>query len=255
MGSAFLPFVALTLLDLPIIYQPIFIVFTTTFFLYNLNRKTDIKEDSINYPQRVKLLARYGNFIFWLSFVLYFLGIFIAYVSGIKIIFFTLIPLMIMILYSILRLKKYFLLKNILASIGWASSFIFTAAFFGLETHFSTFIIFTFYFFRAMINTIICDIRDIEGDKKVGTITLPIKFGIKKTKIILQLLNILSFIIIFVSLYLKIIPKGHLISLIFIYGLFYIKKIKRKNTKLIGELVDGELYLLGFLAIFERILF
>lgn len=255
LGSSFLPIVAYTFLHLPILFQPVFIVFATTFFLYHLNRKTDIKEDVINYPERVKVLKKYGKILFWFSFVIYLIALSLAFSSGIKIFLLSLIPLLIMISYSIFKLKKYFIIKNMLASFGWASSFLLSSAYFNLETSKATLIIFFFYFLRGLVNTIICDIRDIEGDKLAKISTLPIKIGVKRTKKILYLLNFISFILIITSIYFKLIPGGYILSLVFLYGIFYISRINYMKIKFLSELVDGELYILGLLALIERLVF
>ncbi|MEM5782538.1 MAG: UbiA family prenyltransferase, partial [Candidatus Aenigmatarchaeota archaeon] len=218
-------------------------------------RRSDIAEDAINYPERISFFKKYGNYFLFLTFILYVAGLSLALSYNFKTFFIALIPLLIMIAYSLLRLKKYFLLKNILASIGWASSFILAGAYFNLEFSLSVMIIFLFYFFRAMINTIFCDIRDISGDKNLGIKTLPIKIGIKSTKLFLHFLNILSISLILIALFFKIISGGYIILFVALYGFFCINYINKFNIKTLSELIDGELYMLGGLALLERVLF
>ena len=48
----------------PLKFEPLVISFLATFFIYNLNKKTDILEDSINYPERRKFVDKYGTTLF-----------------------------------------------------------------------------------------------------------------------------------------------------------------------------------------------
>ena len=56
--------VALTtvlLADLRVDTLPLFIVFSVTFFIYSLNRVTDLAEDEQNVPSRARFTKRYGR--------------------------------------------------------------------------------------------------------------------------------------------------------------------------------------------------
>ncbi len=66
-------------------------------------------------------------------------------------------------------------------------------------------IILAFFVFGVILlniipQTIMCDIRDIEEDKRLGTPSIPILIGVKKTKWVLYILNILILVMLIVFL-------------------------------------------------------
>ncbi|MDL5501638.1 MAG: hypothetical protein QSU88_00315, partial [Candidatus Methanoperedens sp.] len=104
--------------------------------------------------------------------------------------------------------------------------------------------IFYYIFIKYIINTILFDVRDIDGDRTNGVITIPVFFGLKKTKNILLLLN--STLIPFTILsYLKGFFREYLFVLILIilYGYWYILHFCSENIEIgksLDLLVDGE---------------
>jgi 4-hydroxybenzoate polyprenyltransferase len=250
LGASSLAYISCKLLGLGLRVEPLLITFSTTFFLYNLNRKTDIKEDIINYPERVKFLSKYGKIIFYVSMVFYILSLFIAITKSIFTFLIALIPTTIMILYAFFRLKKVFLLKNFIASLGWASMVLLVSNYYNLSFNISIFSVFFFIFLRLFINTIVFDIRDLKGDESSNIITIPVKIGINKTKKILHILNIFSFIFILMSTTLLNLNKvAYLTGFIaLIYGFLFIFLINKINIKKLCEIVDGEMIILGIVC-------
>lgn len=249
LGALSFAFISLIILNLSLRFEPLLIPFSTTFFLYNLNRKTDKKEDSINYPARMQFLSKYGSTIFWLSIFLYVPSLFLAAINSIETLLIALIPTLIMILYAIFRLKKIFLLKNIIASFGWAAMVFLVGSYYNLSLiNLSLLSVLIFIFLRLFMNTVIFDIRDMNGDKLSKIITIPVKIGIRYTKLILILINAISFI--FILLAAKLFNLNYVSYLIgfiaFIYGLIYISLIGKVNMKKLCEAVDGEMIFFGF---------
>jgi len=94
-----------------------------------------------------------------------------------------------------------------------------------------------FAFLTSIIREIIKDIEDIEGDRKVGCKTIPIKLGTKKAKIIINLFVAVSIMFILLIMFkLSFFPKfnlllyylGLLIAL-FVYLLFMLFKATEKS--------------------------
>jgi 4-hydroxybenzoate polyprenyltransferase len=50
---------------------------------------------------------------------------------------------------------------------------------------------FTYIFIQILVNTILCDVRDIDGDRASGVNTLPIAFGLGATRKLLFTVNTL----------------------------------------------------------------
>jgi 4-hydroxybenzoate polyprenyltransferase len=100
---------------------------------------------------------------------------------------------------------------------------------------------------RVIINTSFSDFKDIESDKYRGIITIPILFKNKSKGLnFLHLLNLLSCLILFLGITIKILP---LFSIFFaitsLYNFYYIQKGKQEKTdisSLTHVFVDGESY-------------
>lgn len=257
LGSLCLSFLSMVLLNFQPKYEPLIIVFSTTLFLYNFNRKTDIKEDLINYPERVNFLKKYGTYIFYFSNLLYVFSLLLAAIHSIYTLIIALIPTIIMFAYAVLRLKKILFIKNVVASLGWATMMLLVGKYYDINLfNLSLLSLVLFIFLRLLLNTIIFDIRDIEGDKKVGTTTIPIKVGIKNTKKILSIVNIFSALFLcFSTSVLSLNSIGYLVSLIaFIYGQYCISSIGKLEIKKLCEIVDGEMLTLGVVGIIGFVL-
>ena len=104
-------------------------MFLVTFSIYNINRKTDEKEDSINHSKRYAFTKKYDTFLFTSALLAYILALTLASFQGIKAALVTAIPLLSGTLYSIIwipkefkyrRLKEIPVVKNLMVAIAWA---------------------------------------------------------------------------------------------------------------------------------------
>lgn len=119
-------------------------------------------------------------------------------------------------------------------------------------------LIFYLFFLKSYVNTIIFDVRDIEGDKMNNVRTIPVILGLQKTKNLLLTLNstLIPWLIFSYS-------HGYFQRYIFVlifailYGYWYILYFCREDIKIgksLDLLVDGEWIPIALLAlIFERI--
>jgi 4-hydroxybenzoate polyprenyltransferase len=107
----------------------------------------------------------------------------------------ALLPVFIAILYSVFRLKRVFLLKNISVSSGLLCAVLIVLVTFSDFTLFSL-LLAAFFFLAFLVNTIIYDIKDIEGDVRYNISTLPGKYGLRKTKMVCYFLLLVSVLLI-----------------------------------------------------------
>jgi 4-hydroxybenzoate polyprenyltransferase len=105
-------------------------------------------------------------------------------------------------------------------------------------------LIFYIFFLKSLVNTILFDVRDIEGDRMSGVRTIPVLLGRSKTKKLLLILNS-TFVPWLIFSFYKGFFGWYLCVLVFsiIYGYWYILHFCRDGIK-IGKsmdlLVDGE---------------
>jgi len=210
--------------------------------VYTLDRAVDSKEDTINKEEPN------GNKP--ISFAI----IITALISSAFLLkttvspYIVLVPLFIGILYSkgvqlgsfSIRLKRGRGVKNVVTAITWSITI---ALILYRSTRLPTLIIIVLYIFtKSLINTILFDYRDVEGDKKANIKTLPITLGFDATKTILLKIHLLiHLIILLAALKGTIAFETVIIFYSLIGGLAYIKLYSNnKGTPFRSLIIDGE---------------
>ncbi|SNQ60966.1 UbiA prenyltransferase [Candidatus Methanoperedens nitroreducens] len=236
------------------------IMFLATFSVYNINRKTDEKEDAINYSDRYSFTSRYWRVLSTSAILAYILAIALALCYGVKTTLISAIPLICGILYSIAwlpkkfkyrRLKEIPFVKNLVVAFAWALTPallpVYSVSF---SMNAMTLIIIIFFFTLVFINSVVFDMRDTEGDTSSGVKTIPVIIGLPKTIKSLSGLNIFSGIIILpLSLSYLSMKLTYILVTGMIYANFYILfSNKKKMTNLLCDAVaDGQFILFGSL--------
>lgn len=171
-----------------------------TFCGYLINDYYDVKIDYVNKPQDVvigtHLKRRHAMF---LHTSLNFIGISMATYISWKLGLIHFVVAFMLWLYSN-QLKRLPLVGNLVVASLTALSIWIVALYFN-QNHVLVGSFAVFAFAVTLIREVIKDIEDMEGDKKFGCRTLPIVFGIRKTKDILYVLAFLFLAILFVLAY------------------------------------------------------
>lgn len=240
-GAAIVSYTTAFVLGVPIVWEVLFIPFAGSFFIYTLNRYTDKNEDGINVPNRVEFFTRHGKWLLAISLAAYFVSIAIALSKGFLVFVFSILPLCIGLVYSFLGLKKILVAKNLSVGFAWGFSVLLVGALynnFALETQ----ILFVFFATEFFVNTVIFDMKDIQGDRRNKIITLPVKLGIKNTQYICYIFNSAALALIITSVVLGLLPGHSLILCIqSIYIFIYTYLSSEKCGRLFwGLFVDGE---------------
>lgn len=180
------------LYSIEIKYEILGIAFLVTFFAYYFNKITDKVEDSINDPRLYsdkRVFHRFGLLFgfFFVSYLCMFTNFDTLVISSISIIVSVLYSFKFTSLFP--RLKEIVGIKSILVALSWA----FTGTLLPIGGQslngISVVLVFLYIFIQLLVNTIICDIRDIEGDIVSGVRTIPIVLGINKTRNLLFCVN------------------------------------------------------------------
>jgi len=166
-------------------------------------------------------------------------------------------PLLAGIIYSVKihpripRLKDIFAVKSIIVALSWTVGNTFLPIP-NLNAHFMIIVmIFYFFFIKSIINTVLFDLMDVEGDKKIGANTIPVVMGASETiKFLLILNSTLIIMILFCRIYGLF--QAYLLPMIFcvIYGYLYIGYFYNNKNRLQMEImVDGEWILIVFISL------
>lgn len=170
------------------------------FSVYNLNRKTDMTEDSLNHADRFRVTSRHGSLLYFCALGAYALALGISAFHGLLPLVSCGIPLVFGLFYSLpllprgcryRRLKEVPLVKNFVVSVAWGFSFSFvpvslSQAPAGKET----LIVFLFIFSWTFIASVLPDIRDSRGDEAAGVRTVPVILGAGATEFLLVFFNV-----------------------------------------------------------------
>ena len=218
-----------------------------TFTVYNLDKLTGIKEDSVNVPERAGFIEKNKNSVILATITAYIIALSLSFLQNHFAISIILFPLFIGVMYSIkissFRLKDITAVKNIVIALSWSVVGAFLPLAISFCDYFLIFLIFYFFFTKLFINTVLFDVRDIKGDKMNGVKTIPVVFGRKRTKNLLLILNSI-FIPWIIYSYLS--GYFHIYFIVLVlsigYGYWYILYFCREeNTgKSLDLLVDGE---------------
>ncbi len=175
------------------------ILMLIVFAVYNLNRKTDEDEDAINHTERYAFTKEYEGTLFRSAIGAYVIALCLSALQGLDSLFITTIPLIAGIVYSVplfparfgfRRLKEVPLMKSLVVAFSWAiPPALLPVCHACLPGGAATGIAGIFFFFLVFINTVVFDIRDVEGDLASGVKTLPTILGSRRTLILLTAMN------------------------------------------------------------------
>lgn len=213
--------------------KEMFLLVCSTAFIamagYVINDYYDVKIDSINRPRRIvidRFLTRRQAIM--LHLILNFSGILFGYLVDWRIAIVNFGAAFLLWIYSNL-FKRIALVGNILVSALTALS-VYVVAIFVQGNYLLILTYAVFAFFISLVREIIKDMEDLKGDSTFGCKTLPVLFGIKKTKNILYIILSCFFIILSAMGYILKIEPLYFIIIIFI-PLFYLSYLLLRADK------------------------
>lgn len=235
----------------------LFSIFLAFFTIYNINNLTDKEEDSVNQPERANYIKGNERSILLLLLLAYFIALLLGFSVNYLTVFVILFPFVVGILYSVKihpkipRLKNIIGVKNIMVAISFVA-ITFIPVIFLQKINKMILLLFYLFFIKIFINTVLFDVRDIEGDKKSNIKTIPVAIGRLKTKKLLFVLHSSLIPWLVLSLYWDLFTR-YLPVLIFciLYGFWYIYYFcnsKEVPRFAINILVEGEWFFVAALC-------
>lgn len=171
-----------------------------TFSVYNLNRKTDEDEDAINHAERYAFTKEYGTTLFRSAVGAYIVALCLSILQGPGSLLITAIPLVAGVVYSVplfpagfgfRRLKEVPIMKSLLVAFSWAvPPVLLPVCHAAAPADTITVIVGVFLFIQAFTNTVVFDMRDVEGDIAAGVKTIPAILGIRRTLLLFAGVNL-----------------------------------------------------------------
>lgn len=237
------------------------LLLVATFFLtisvYSLNKVTDLEEDLVNLPDRARFVKKNRDYLLFASLESINIAVILVFFANPYAIPVILFPFYVGLFYSTgmrrLRIKDALLLKNIMVALAATTAAVLLPLAVHTTIPFIVLLVGYFIFLKCFINTVLFDVRDIEGDRKAGVLTIPISLGTKKTRNALLLLNsTLAVWVAFAIFQGLFYPYQIVLILSVLYGYWCILRCTRvdaKASKLFDLLVDGEWVILALYAL------
>jgi len=105
-------------------------------------------------------------------------------------------------------------LNSALVAAAWAATIVFLPiAVTEAPIDSASVVLFLYFFFGTFIGAEVSNVRDVVGDRAIGVATVPVVFGIHRTRYILQALNLLNLAILLVALSSSIFSLSALVAL------------------------------------------
>ena len=225
-------------------------MFLVVYSVYSLNRLTDQEEDAVNAPERSIFVEGNERFLLTTAIASYIVALVLGWIESPFAALILTFPIMLGRVYSknvfsmlgLPRLKNIFIIKNLTISIGWAVCVTFLPALYISGNASMIVLFFTFFAVKIFIDSVVFDVRDVEGDVLCGVKTIPAVIGVRKTCYVLLILN--SFLAVLILFFIDFMGRYSSILLIsIIYGYAYILYFCRepsRNRILFDWIVDGE---------------
>ncbi|AQL42380.1 prenyltransferase [Halorientalis sp. IM1011] len=238
------------LCDYPIAPLPVGIVFAATLFVYGCNRLTDLAEDERNLPGRAAFTRRYGRPLAAVGTVLYLGTVGLAFARDLPGASFLWLPAAVAGLYSLGRLKRIFLVKNLLVGVSWGIVPLGVGVYFG--TIRPPLVAFAGYV-AVMLTTaaVVFDVKDVAGDRREGIRTVPVLFGPATTRRVAQLTNLGAAGAVVALVWSGLLPARFLVLLAFnaYVGCYVPLATPDRGPLFYGFVIDGEHVFLAALVV------
>jgi len=262
LGASSVVLTSAILLNIPITWDFLLIVYLITYTVYLYNRFKEFDEDFLTNPDRTQHIGGYIKYTPLIVFcsILVVVGLLLCFSNFLSLIF-GLLLLLLGVLYSVCLkkvTKKIVGFKSFYVSFIWALLVIFLAIYYSFPLSLSVFLIVFFVFLRCMIITSFCDVKDVESDSKENLLTLIVTYKKEGLVKLLIIFNVLSAALIIIGIYLSLFSLFSLMLIFtFFYSSCYLRKLSdRKITSpfLYDVFVDGEKFLWSIFVLWGKFL-
>lgn len=192
---------AISLLSLPLTLAPL-IVGLTTFAVYANDRIADVETDAIGKPSQSTFVQQHQNALYFLASLAYGLAVAFSTLGGPIAFLITLLPGVFWIFYAsdwlprinsqLQRLKNVLFVNTGLVATAWAVTLTFLPLQFA-DASVTPLVgfVFAYFFIEVAICTEIPNVRDVDEDRAIGARTIPVVFGVDRTRRLLYVLDLI----------------------------------------------------------------
>lgn len=258
LAGAVMVYISCILQGLPFDPVAAALMMLVTFSIYNLNRKTDEDEDAINHAERHAFTKKYGPILSHSAAGAYIIALCLSILQGPGSLLITAIPLIAGVVYSVplfparfgfRRLKEVPVMKSVLVAFSWAvPPALLPVCHAALPADTATGIVCIFYFIMVFANTVVFDMRDVEGDIAAGVKTIPVILGTRRALFLLTGINlVIGTTLVISSMSLSNPYMTLMLATGVVYAQGYVLRFPQHKTEMIlfELLADGQFIVLG----------
>lgn len=194
--------IVIVLLGLPANLAPV-VGGLVTFAVYANDRLVDVDADAKTNPDRTAFVLRHEKTLYVLAALAYGIAVALSVTGGPITLAVTLMPGVFWVLYAtswipdvlapFRRLKEVLVVNSATVAFAWAASAtLLPMGFADATLSTSAVVVFAYFFLRSFTNSEIPNVRDVEGDRATGVATLPVVFGVERTRRILYGIDFLT---------------------------------------------------------------
>jgi 4-hydroxybenzoate polyprenyltransferase len=212
------------------------VVALVTFAVYTVDHVADADADAASTPKRALLARRYGDQLMIVAALGYGLAVALAIAGGPLALGLTLLPGAFWVVYAsdwvpdvgravstaltaaiprgrigvgggakatdgghrhVPRLKDVLVLNSAVVATGWAAALTFLpVAFAGASVEPVMLVVFVYFLLRSFVDAELPNVRDVKADAAVGVKTLPVVFGVERTRSVLYGIDVLVAVVV-----------------------------------------------------------
>lgn len=193
--------IVLSVLSLPLSAAPA-VAGLVTFAIYANDRLVDIEPDRLSNPARAAFVLRNRDRLYVLGAVAYGLAAALSLFGGPVAFALVVAPGMVWVAYArdwipigwrVSRLKDILLVNSVVVAAAWAVPVVVVpVAFAGASFGPTAGVLVLYFFLGTFVNVEIANIKDLSGDARSGVRTLPVAYGVTRTRQVLYALTTLT---------------------------------------------------------------
>ncbi|MDH5020181.1 UbiA family prenyltransferase [Halobacterium rubrum] len=239
------------LVDAPLDPLALFVVFAATLFVYGADRVTDADADAANLPARASFARRHGRRLLAAGVVLYAAAVALAATRDVPHVEFVALPVVAVAVYSGLRAKRVFLVKNLLVGAAWAAVPLGVGAYAHQLGDPHVWLLAGWTGAVITVAAVVFDVKDVDGDAAAGIRTVPVVYDPATARRAAAAANVVLAAAVAVLVAASVLPARFLVLLaLHAYVAAYVPFATPDRSALFyGLVVDGEHVALAVLAV------
>ena len=184
--------IAIWILSVPLNLAPV-VIGLVTFAVYSTDRIADAESDAVAKPRQAAFAQRHADVLYFVAALAYSVAVALSILGGPLALAITLLPGLFWLLYAsdwipesttgFRRLKDVLLVNTTVVAFAWAFTLTFLPlAFANVQFSSAAGFVFAYFFLGVIFGTEIPNVRDVDEDEAIDVSTVPVVFGVRRTR-------------------------------------------------------------------------